>query len=307
VNILKHIKIGAITLLLFGLVIGLTGIVCADPGVPAVPESQAISTSTSAITDGLVMETDALTWQLLDQQELLGTAPNAYGGPEFKPSQYTTSYDANIVAQAGTTTMVKTMIVDTRNKVVSQSNVNANTGLTFIATADGGNIVGSENLLLDGVGMPTYATDRILCPFMAGTDTWIPACCNIVQSGSKYDLAVGSITTQANDVFVSSDASNPVVLNYNINVKPYGTTQGQIPAIGSAMAYIKVHVQEGGSSQNGFLHQFAPFGDGMLMPVKSEDITYSETASAQGTITAFNKAMGYSSQVISPVPMSRPT
>ena len=36
----------------------------------------------------------------------------------------------------------------------------------------------------------------------------------------------------------------PVVLNYAINVKPYRTSQGQIPAIGSAMAYIKAHIQE---------------------------------------------------------------
>ena len=44
--------------------------------------------------------------------------------------------------------------------------------------------------------------------------------------------------------FVGTDATNPVVLNYDINVKPYGTSQGQILASGSAMAYIKAHIQE---------------------------------------------------------------
>ena len=51
---------------------------------------------------------------------------------------YTTTYDANIVAQAGQTTLVKTMAIDTRNKVISQHNVKADTSVTYIATADGG-------------------------------------------------------------------------------------------------------------------------------------------------------------------------
>ena len=44
------------------------------------------------------------------------------------------------------------MAIDTRNKVIGQSNVKADTAVTFIATADGGNIVGSENIMLDGAG-----------------------------------------------------------------------------------------------------------------------------------------------------------
>ena len=79
--------------------------------------------------------------------------------------QYTTAYDANIVAQAGHTSFIKSMNIDTRNKVIGQSNLNAKTGLTFIATADGGNVVGSENLMLDGAGNATTASDRMLCPF----------------------------------------------------------------------------------------------------------------------------------------------
>ena len=172
------------------------------------------------------------------------------------------------------------MNIDTRNKVIGQSNLNAKTGLTFIATADGGNVVGSENLLIDGAGMNTTASDRMLCPFAAATANVIPAYCNIVQAGSKYDLTVGSVTTNANDRFVGTDATNPVVLNYDINVKPYGTTQGQIPAIGSAMAYIKAHIQEARGNGTSKGH---------------EDLTYNEQSSAQGTITAFSKVIAYQS------------
>ena len=98
--------------------------------------------------------------------------------------------------------------------------------------SDGGNVVGTENLLIDGAGNPTNASDRMLCPFAAATGDIIPAYCNIVQAGSTYDLTVGSVTTSANDRFIGTDATNPVVLNYAVNIKPYGTTAGQIPAMG---------------------------------------------------------------------------
>ncbi len=140
--------------------------------------------------------------------------------------QYTTVYDASIVAQAGHTSFAKSMSLDTRNKVIGQSNLNAQTALTYLATADGGNVVGWENLMIDGAGNTTSASDRMLCPFSSQPVDLIPAYCNIVQAGSKYDLTVGSVTTNANDRFVGNDATNPVVLNYAINVKPYGTSQG---------------------------------------------------------------------------------
>ena len=193
--------------------------------------------------------------------------------------QYTTAYDANIVAQGGHTAFTKSMNIDTRNKVISQSNLNAKTALTFAATADGGNVVGSENLMLDGAGNWTKASDRMLCPFSAYPVDIIPAYCNIVQAGSKYDLTIGSVTTNANTRFVGTDATNPVVLNYDISVKPYGTSQGQILASGSAMAYLKAHIQE--ARVNG--------------TAKAEDLTYNEQSSAQGTITAFTKVIAYQS------------
>ena len=119
----------------------------------------------------------------------------------------------------------------------------------------------------------------MLCPFSAYPVDTIPAYCNIIQAGSKYDLTVGSVTTAANERFVGTDATAPVVLNYNINVKPYGTSQGQIPAIGSAMAYVKAHIQE--ARANG--------------SAKAEDLTYSETSSVQGTISSFTKTIAYQS------------
>jgi hypothetical protein len=371
---LKHSKIGIITLLLFGMVIALTGIVCADQVVPAVPETQVLSMVTTADVVGLALETDAGVWTLTTgggtsytltykgsgQMFGLGTAAEQAliaGGGSFSiipvdnlismkvpesmlnqivpgwgvvtwqglldgnsgeggaynlnvvnggihtgaldpgQIQYTTAYDANIVAQGGHTSFTKSMNIHTGNKVISQSNLIAQTGLTYLATYDGGNVVGSENLMLDGAGNTTRASDRILCPFVPQKEgNVIPAYCNIVQVGSKYDLTVGSVTTNANERFVGNDAANPVSLNYEINVKPYGTAQGQILASGSTMAYIKAHVQEA----RDYNYVAVPVGNGLSLllestPQKAEDLTYSETSSAQGTITSFNKVIAYQS------------
>jgi hypothetical protein len=265
-------KTTSVIVIALAMLVALSGAVMADRGVNATPESQTISTSTAIIADGLVMDSSASAWTLSNQ--VMGDMP--LGTDE---SQYTTAYDSNTVAQAGTTTFVKTMAVDTRNKVIGQSNIKADTQVTFIQTADGGNIVGSENIMLDGAGNATTAADKMLCPFASAGGNVIPAYCNIIQAGSKYDLSVGSVTTSANDAFVHADATTPVVLNYNINVKPYNVEGTNVPAIGSAMAYVKAHIQEGNNN----------------LTNKAEDLTYSETSSVTGYINAFNKVIAYQS------------
>jgi len=265
-------KTTGVIVIALAMLIALTGVVMADQPVNATLETQTITTSTAIIADGLVMDSSALGWQISNLK--LNNPPLETG-----EVQYNTAYDANTVAQAGMTTFVKTMAIDTRNKLVSQSNVKADTAVTFIATADGGNIIGTENLMLDGVGNKTLASDKMLCPFGAQPEDLIPAYCNIVQMGSKYDLTVGSVTTNANEKFIGTDATAPVVMNYQINVKPYCTTEGQIPAIGSAMAYVKAHIQE--ARING--------------TDKAEDLTYSETTSVTGVISSFQKVIAYQS------------
>jgi hypothetical protein len=39
---------------------------------------------------------------------------------------------------------------NTRYKIVGTSNVKPSTGVTYIATADGGDVQGAENILIDG-------------------------------------------------------------------------------------------------------------------------------------------------------------
>ena len=57
--------------------------------------------------------------------------------------------------------------------------------------------------------------------------------------------------------------------------------------IGSASAYLKVHVQEARNSTNAAFTEWDR--------AKSEDLAYSETSSASGLISSFGKSMSYQS------------
>ena len=215
--------------------------------------------------------------------------------------QYTTAYDANIVAQAGHTVLAKNMNINTGNKIAAtQSNLKANTLITYVATADGGNVVGSENLLIDGAGNTTSASDRMLCPFASLPIDVIPAYCNIIQTGNAYDLTIGSVTSTMSERFIGTDATIPVQLDHEINVKPYGTTEGSIPARGSTYAYINAHIQESRGGNN-VTQTSGVIGGGTITftlpgtPLKGEDLQYSERSSASGIIQQFTKVIHYQS------------
>jgi len=271
---------GIIVIALAMLII-LPGVVLADQGVPAVPGAGGITSSTVISSEGTVMESQSLVWSL--GSTTLATRSSNPDSYMLDPNQtqYSTTYDASTVAQGGKTTYAKTLVIDTGDKLLTQSNIKAGTAVTFVATGDGGNILGSENIMIDGTSRPTAASDRMLCPFGGAGGSVFPAYCNIVTAGSKYDLIIGSVVTSAGDRFVDTDATAPVVLNYAISVKPY-TIQGQgtSPAMGSTSAYIIAHIQEDRGSDNRY---------------KAEDLTDTESSSASGIISSFSKTIAYQS------------
>lgn len=260
------------------MVIAMTGTVCADQGISAVPGNVGITTQTDRVVDGIVMEQYSLAWQI-SNQSLARRTDDPMLGPD--QVQYTTTYDATIISQGGLTSLVKDMSVNTDNRLIGQSNVKSGTAVTFTATRNGGNIVGEETMMLDGTGNTTPASDRVLCPFGSTARSVIPPYCNIVQVGSNYDLTIGSVAYTADERFVGIDASTPVVMNYNINVRPYTVTgQGTYPAMGMTSAFIKAHLQEGRGWN----------------ATRAVDLTYSDVSSTSGRISAFTKEMSYTSQ-----------
>jgi hypothetical protein len=192
--------------------------------------------------------------------------------------QYTTVYNDQYSGVSGQQTFVKSMAVSTANKIADQSNIKANTNIQFIAM-DTGRATRTEDLLLDGAATETDTASAILCPFAQSVSTTIPAYCNIVQAGSAFDTTLTSTVTSADTRFVGTDSTFPVALNYNINAQGITLDGQSAPMVGSASAFLKVHIQEARNAST----------------TKSEDLVYSETSSASGLITKFSKDMHYQS------------
>jgi len=316
----------------FAMLIALTGVVMADQVVPPVPEIQGITSAVSINCEGTVMNSAALGWKLADMdyydEGLAARGVGIDGIHMLDPTgiEYSTTYDANTIAKAGQTTFIKQTAVSTGGKLLGQSNVKTLTETAFMATGDGGNILGTENIMIDGAGMPTPAADRMLCPFGDGAGNVIPAYCNIAMAGSKYDLVIGSVVSNADERFVGTDATLPVQLNYGINVKPYTIMgQGTSPAMGSASSYFKVSIKEG---RTGYWNNTSAYSvpakvgtypssghpsynqlawadvanamayedmDGIAIGPQNEDVTYSESSSASGIINSFSTTYAYQS------------
>jgi hypothetical protein len=212
--------------------------------------------------------------------------------------QYTTGYNDQIMAVSGQSVFAKSMAVSTGNKVADQSNIKADTSLQYIAI-DTGRATRSEDLLLDGVSQGTNTANAILCPFANAISPVIPAYCNIEQAGSSIDTTLTSVVTHADDRFVGTDSTFPVVLDYQINAQGITLSDGtSSPMIGSVSAYLKLHVQEARNNS----YAYATNGHGspqlipiVLNPVKSEDLVYSEMSSASGLVSKFSKSMSYQS------------
>jgi hypothetical protein len=271
---MKHIKIIIVAMVL----IAMTGVVLADRNIPATPEIQGISTSTSIQAQGTVTETDSLAWTSASNDSTQTT--QSIGAPLGDSQvQYTTGYNSAYSGVSGQTTYVKSMAVSTGNKVADGSNVAANTNIQFIAI-DTGRATNSEDLLLDGVANSTSTGSAILCPFATSTSSVIPPYCNIIQAGSSFDTTLTSTVTSASDRFVGTDSTFPVTLNYKVSSQGITLSDGtSSPMIGSASAYVKAHIQEARNSST----------------TKSEDLTYSETSTASGYITSFGKTIAYQS------------
>ena len=266
------------------MLIAITGLVMADPGVPQTPETQGFATLTSVQAVGTVTETDSLVWQLTNESAL---AKNS-DGLEIDQVQYVSSYTENTIADQGLVSYAKTMAVDTAHKVGNQYNVKADKIVEFVGL-DTGRMISDESLLLDGVGMELSTADVMLCPFASTAYPSIPQFCNIIEVGSSADVTIASLTTSADERHVMATADPDVEVDYSTKMTGFG----DIPAMGSATAYINVHIQEGRVGHGITAIQGPPLG--YMYDPKAEDLVYSEVSTASGEISLFDKVISYQS------------
>jgi hypothetical protein len=278
-----------------------TSAVMADTGCPQVPETQGFDTSTAIQAFGTVTETDNVVNIIVNYvDDTTGPVPYPLSLTTER-AEYTSSYTEDTIADQGLVSYTKSMTTDTAGMATTNLyNVQTSKVVEFIG-ADTGRMTSVENTVVDGAGTAFTDSDILICPFAGQSSGLNPAFCNIVQEGSSVDLTLGSLTTGTEQRYImKSDhkfgldypVSDPgVESNYHIKLTGFGN----VPAMGSADAYIDVHVQEA----RGFT-PVTGLGQDLSANPKAEDLVYSETTTASGDITLFEKVMSYNSKITAP-------
>ncbi len=289
--------------------------VAADTPVVATPETQGFSTGTAIAVAGTATETDAYTWQIsniaLDGAPLQVNAMNfgPYIGvvhiPVLDPLfgdgevlgevQYAVAYSENTVADQGLVSYTKNSALDTSNQVVDTRNIQTSKIMEFVGF-ETGRAVSSEDMVVDGAGEFGLAESQFICPFASDQINLTPEYCNIVEMGSDVDMTIMSLVTDSSERHIAASADVPVAADYDIKITGFG----DVPAMGSASAFINTHIQEGRA--NFFMtvpiHVLdEDYSVDLYSVGKAEDTVYSELTTASGDITLFSKVMSYQSGV----------
>jgi len=289
---MKPVHVTRICILAAAIALAFAGCAAADIPVNATPETAGITVTTNIQCQGTVLASDSLTMQ--QSSDALDAPPlkSAIGSDGTLTGsdgevQYTAGYDENTMAVEGTTSYTKTTAIDTANQIADKNNIETNKIVTFIASDELGRMTSSEDILVDGAGASTASGDKMLCPFGTQASGTFPPFCNIIESGSSVDVSLGSLSTSASERFISATADVPVAQAYSISLKGITTSNGTVDAIGSASAFMKAHFQDGR-----VLNTSTDEGNS-YSPVKAEDVSYDNSVSASGIISAFSQAYSY--------------
>jgi hypothetical protein len=278
----------------------------------AMPVSQTVGTAgitstTYIVCDGTVTQSDSLTWvQTNDPNGVpplnsatvdAGGLPASVGsGLTAAPGEtgqirYTAGYNANIVAVHGSTVLTKSVGINTGNQIADHNNIETNTLLTYIATDEAGQAVGSEDILIDATGGTTSSGAMAFNPFGTQASGLFPPFSTTVNAGSSFNILRGTIDTAASGRFISASGDVPIGMAYSITGRGITSSSGTTPAIGTMSAFMTAHLQEGVIvASPGGTAAAGPFDIGL-----GSDLQYASSVSASGAITSFSQAYSYNS------------
>jgi hypothetical protein len=275
----RRITMKKFAIMVIALALLVVGMAMAEPGVPKVNEVQGLRTSTTVIAMGNFNSESSIDWTISNGQPLAG--PDTFP-PLTEGVVYQTVYSEDTQnAEFGYLSYDKDLDMQTGNKVSGQFNVKAVKQITYLGI-DASAITSTDYMHIDGAGENYGALDEnIICPFAGGNDA--PSFCNKVQTGSTVTLKVANVITDMGDRFVMKAADPGVEIYNNVGVSAYAS---DLPSKGSASAYIKGSIKEGGRDDTEF---------GEDATALYETITFSDSTAISGDITSFAKAMSYSS------------
>jgi hypothetical protein len=283
-DVMKKLVIMVVTLAL------LTGFAMADRGIPPVPETQGITTSTSVNLVGNFASSTETQWRITDDPFGLPGVPPLFPESAIYESTYTEDTQSHGV---GLMLYDKEMDVETSGQISGQWNIEATKQIAFVGI-DGAYVVSTDNIMVDGAANPYVTEYAVICPFASAVTELFPAFCNRAQAGSTIDMTVANVRTTTADRFVMPSADHPVELNHDIRVSELVT---DVPSVGMASAYMDVLIQEGRAIETSMTDDSIVGVNGFHDPLM-ERIEFHEETTADGAITLFEKLMHYESGMV---------
>lgn len=264
----------------------LSGFAFADPGIPAVTETQGIDISTTVYAIGNIASSSDMQWLISnDPRGLPGIPPLNI----FFVTAYQSTYSEETSSNGnGLIFYDKELDVETSGQVSGQWDIEATKEIAFVGI-DGARITSADNIFVDGTAT-RYLTDQvILCPFTAFETILTPSYCNSADAGSLIDMSVAKVRTTTTDRFVVPSGDYPVELNHDILVTGFAT---DVPSRGITSAHMDVLSQEG----SGGIRIFDQGRIILLYPdAPAGQIEFSEDTMVFGDINTFEKLMHYGS------------
>ncbi len=258
----------------------LTGFAMADPGIPPVPETQGIVTSTSIDGVGNLASATELQWRITYPYTGLPDIPPLGAPNRIYESTYTEDTQSHGV---GLVFYDKELDVETSGQISGQWNIEATKQIAFVGV-DGAHLVSSDNIMIDGAGqIGLFTNETYICPFVEDVSSRLTPFCNRAEAGSTIDMTVANVRTTTTDRFIMPSGDHPVELNHDIRVTEL---VADVPSVGMASAYMDVLIQESRSPETG------------PATVLMERLEFSEETSFDGAITLFEKLMHYESGMV---------
>ena len=286
----------------------------ADTSIPAVNETQGLTMTINIDVDGTLREEKTISWDIstapLDgglstPGPLITEFDGIYwiirGNPVFDlfpgvssgDVRYYTAYEEDTTSILGNTDYTNQASLETGNQDAGLSNLEFSREILF-ASETGGSLDSSETMILDGAGQFNFADDvPTICPFISADGGFVPAFCNRVEMGSDVLISTGSLSTNAEDRFVSLNSDTPVSMDYIIRLTG---TDG--PADGSVAAHMYMLTREGRVS----VLLEVPWADEESMGTNyfmtsdlASEVRFDEDSSAHGEVSLFEKIMHYES------------
>jgi len=268
-----------IMVIALAMLVFMTGIVMADPGVNQTFETQGVTMETLVDVTGSMKASADVTWKISSIVPL-GSIPPAPAAGVYYVSTYSEDTESDGTADIQYS---KDLILEAKAANEQQSNIEATKLLTFNGY-NGASVTTTDNIFLDGTGNYSLTKNQAICVFAASTSEYIPAFCNRVEAGSTVSGEFINMETRTDDRFIVDSADTPVELNHVVTVSPVTIVNAAgvmqtYPSVGDASAFMEGLIMEGRGNSTGVF----------------ENIEFSERTSVSGDIYKFSKDMHYES------------